>query len=1077
MTNDKSNTAKAQALTERSKSELTAGWSIGELGTRFQGISKIIVAAFAFWCASANVVFADCVDLVDPLINSDHSRIFQTKTASRPFGLVQMAPDTIVGDGGLWGGYSFGTANVKGFGHVRDWRIAGMLVMPTQGGVSPSGPDSWNSDFSHETEVAQAGYHKLILDRYGITAEITSTMRVGMHRWTFSKGGHADIMFDMMTYLNEAGPEDCEIRKVSDTEMEGWVQMASDGGARKYKIFFVAQFDKPMMELRAWKTNKELGAVSQVSGFPVVGFPRFNISAKDVLQMKLALSYCNVDQARTNMNAELNHWDFDQVRSDSRTEWNDLLKRIEVTGGSEDQQKNFYTDLWHVLLGRSTISDANGKYPDRTGGSLIIRDLPRKNIASMADVSASSAQGNDYSAEKVSDGVIGKRVGEWRSQGESKPWIQLTWPTPQTLNRVDLFDRADVSANVNSGRLMFSDSTSIVVTDIPADGQGKVVTFDDKTVHWVRFEVTESVGADPGLSEIKARDANSDPEFKMYNSDSFWWSQWNLNLLWGMVYPDVLKEWVQSSLQVYEDDPNRRLPWGMVAGGHSWIMSGSQRIPLIARAIQMDMKGIDLIKAYQSIVKTQHVGNDLDTGNIQWGEAYERLGYVPIESVSFAASQTLEHAYCDWVVAQAAAKMGDTRNHDYFLKRSGNWKNIWNPETGFLMPRHADGSWKDPFDPFEGGYQGYIEGNAWHYLWFSVHDVMGLSNLMGGAEIYSGTLDRILRKEERKNYLNLNGYVDFGNQPAVQIAHLFNYVGKPWLSQYWVRQVNAKAYGDIRYAKGLGVGDEDQGMMGGVSALMSMGLFSIRGCTARDPIYEITSPVFDTVTIHLDPDYYTGETFVVDAKNNSDENLYIQSAKLDGKPLTNCWFYHRDFADGGTLELVLGPEPNKQWGSAESGRPPSESKPNPVKPHPMSLREQLASLKDNLAFTATVTTSSDFDGNHSGENATDQSPGEWASSGETTPWIQLDWNSSRSVNEIRVKDRINLSDHASEGILTFSDGSRFPVSDIPNDGTVRKIRFPVKDVTWVRFQVTEGMGNNNGLQEIEVYAPTTPGEQ
>ena len=636
---------------------------------------------------------ADYVDFVDPLINSDNARIFQTKTASRPFGMVQIAPDTVVGKG-FWGGYSYGTANVKGFGHVRDWRIAGLLVMPTTGGVTPSGPESWNSDFSHETEVAQPGYHKVILDRYGITAEITSTMRVGMHRWTFAEAGSADVMFDMFTPLNEAIPEDCRIEKVGDSQLEGWMKVDGEkaglGKNRGYKTFFVAKFDRGMKEFRAWKKS-DLGSVDVISGFPVVGYPRFEVSAEDVVQMKCALSYCSIEQARINMALELNHWDFDKVRSDSRAEWNELLDNIEVEGGTIDQKRKFYTDLWHVLLGRSTCSDANGKYPDRMGSSLVIRDLPRKNIASEAVITCSSELSDDFSASRAVDGIIGKTTGEWASSGEKNPWIKLSWPTARTLNRIDIFDRPNAADDANSGCLVFSDSTSIDVTDIPTDGEGKVVTFDNKTVDWVRFEVTKGTGANVGLSEIKARDANGAPEFRMFNSDSFWWTMWNLNVLWGMAYPDILEEWVQSSLQHYDDDPKHRIPWGTIAGDHSWIMSGAQRTPLIARAIQMDMKNIDVVKAYKALLK-MHEGGPFQNrvGNVQWVEEYKTHGYVPLESVSFCAGQTSEHAWCDWVLAQVAEELGDKANHDSYLERSKSWKNIWNPETGFLMPRKKD---------------------------------------------------------------------------------------------------------------------------------------------------------------------------------------------------------------------------------------------------------------------------------------------------------------------------------------------------------------------------------------------------
>ncbi len=316
--------------------------------------------------------------------------------------------------------------------------------------------------------------------------------------------------------------------------------------------------------------------------------------------------------------------------------------------------------------------------------------------------------------------------------------------------------------------------------------------------------------------------------------------------------------------------------------------------------------------------------------------------------------------------------------------------------------------------------------------------------------------------------MHIGGYVDYGNQPSCQLAHLFNYAGKPWLSQYWVRQVNENAYGDVGYNTGLGVGDEDQGQMGGVSALMSMGLFSIRGCCDKDPVYEITAPVFDTVTIHLDPDHYPGDEFVIRATNNSAANCYIQSAKLDGDPLPRCWFFHRDYADGGTLELVLGPEPSRQWGSAEADRPPSQSPPVPAGTF---IPAQLL----NIAAEAKVTASSEFpDKRFSLDSAVDETPSGWASAGEQNPWIQLDWANTRKINRIVIRDRENQADHAAGGTLTFSDGSRVVVSGIPNDGTAESVTFPSKTVTWVRFQVSGGTGPNVGLREIEVYRANEP---
>ncbi|NBC65608.1 MAG: glycoside hydrolase family 92 protein, partial [Bacteroidetes bacterium] len=150
--------------------------------------------------------------------------------------------------------------------------------------------------------------------------------------------------------------------------------------------------------------------------------------------------------------------------------------------------------------------------------------------------------------------------------------------------------------------------------------------------------------------------------------------------------------------------------------------------------------------------------------------------------------------------------------------------------------------------------------------------------------------------------------------PGLSGAHVFNHIDRPWLTQYWVRKVNEQAYGAVTPGEGYGGHDEDQGQMGGISALMSMGIFSLRGTASLNPVYEITSPVFDQITIKLDPAYYEGEEFVIKTYNNATENIYIQKAILNGNPLDKFWFSHKDFSEGGILEIWLGPEPNKNWG-------------------------------------------------------------------------------------------------------------------------------------------------------------------
>ena len=156
-------------------------------------------------------------------------------------------------------------------------------------------------------------------------------------------------------------------------------------------------------------------------------------------------------------------------------------------------------------------------------------------------------------------------------------------------------------------------------------------------------------------------------------------------------------------------------------------------------------------------------------------------------------------------------------------------------------------------------------------------------------------------------------WVDYGNQPSTAMAHMFNLAGAPWLSQKWVRAVKEQTFGDITPYGGYS-GDEDQGQMGAVGVLMAIGLFDVEGGAALKPTYQITSPIFDRVTIHLHRDYFPGRTFTIQTRNNSPQNVYIQSARLNGRALKQCWFGHAELVKGGKLEIELGPEPNKSWG-------------------------------------------------------------------------------------------------------------------------------------------------------------------
>jgi predicted alpha-1,2-mannosidase len=281
-----------------------------------------------------------------------------------------------------------------------------------------------------------------------------------------------------------------------------------------------------------------------------------------------------------------------------------------------------------------------------------------------------------------------------------------------------------------------------------------------------------------------------------------------------------------------------------------------------------------------------------------------------------SCSNTCEYAYDDWCVAQLALALGKRDLAATFLKRSQSWRNVFDPQSGFARPRSKDGRWQTPFDPFHT--PGFVEGNAWQYTWFVPQDVPALVAAMGRERF----LSRLTEAFEKSAPTRFNAAgerydqfpINHGNQPTMQAAWLFNWAGKPWLSQKWTRAILDSYYGHNPADAYLG--DEDQGQMSAWFVISAMGLFQTDGGCRVEPIYELGSPLYPKITLRLSPEHYGGKAFTILARNASRSNRYIQSARLNGKPLEAWWIAQREVASGGTLELELGPQPNEAWAAA-----------------------------------------------------------------------------------------------------------------------------------------------------------------
>ncbi|MES2807692.1 MAG: GH92 family glycosyl hydrolase [Bacteroidota bacterium] len=294
-----------------------------------------------------------------------------------------------------------------------------------------------------------------------------------------------------------------------------------------------------------------------------------------------------------------------------------------------------------------------------------------------------------------------------------------------------------------------------------------------------------------------------------------------------------------------------------------------------------------------------------------------------------SVSVTLEHCYDDWCLAQMAKALGKTDDYNLFMKRAHNYQNLYKPSIGMMAPKSADGKWVEPFDPrFSGGFAGegyFAEGNSWTYTWHVQHDVQGLINLMGGNDKFNNkldslfivghTMDKLAFLGQFPDMTGLVGMYTQGNEPAYHIPYLYNYSGQPWKTQSRLRMLMDLWY-DIT-PQGIS-GDEDGGATSSWYVFNAIGFYP--QCPGR-PVFDIGSPIFEESTINVGG----GKTFVVEAKNVSAQNKYIQSAMLNGKPLNKAWFTNDDVVKGGRLVLQMGNRPNKSWASAPADAPPSMS--------------------------------------------------------------------------------------------------------------------------------------------------------
>ncbi|MGA2635555.1 MAG: GH92 family glycosyl hydrolase [Terracidiphilus sp.] len=722
----------------------------------------------------ASALLAEPVDRVNLHIGTGDGVVAYGGTmpfVSTPFGMTNWTPQTRQNKvGGV--SYKYQDSAITGFIGTHQPAIwmgdYGYVTIVPELDTIKTTPEERRMSFNHADEVTTPYYYSVSADagQYRrIRTEITATEHSAIMRFTFPAIHNANIVVE----ATRPGIKGMIHFDPDKNEISGYNPDRMDAGLGPFVLpnfrgYFVVQFSKQSSSHGTYADSALRPGAETAMDSNVGAYLTFETKGSETVEVKIGTSFISIDQARENLNREIPDWNFEAVSARLKKLWNDKLGMFSIEGASPDQEKIFYTALYHAML-----------YPKLF-----------------------SEYGHYYSA------------------------------------------------------------------------------FDDK-IH-------------PGVS---------------YTAYSIWDIFRAEHSLLTLVAPERNGDMITALLQDYRE--GGWLPkWPNPS--YTNIMIGTHADSLIAESVNKGFHGFDYKLAHEAVYKDAMTRPDEDTKH-RWfdrepntpyearaGLTYSKqLGYIPDDKTAEDASSTLEESYDDWCVAQVAKALGKTSDYEYFLRRSLNYKLLFNPATGFMQARNSDGSWADPSF-------GWTEGDKWVYTWAELHDIPGLMQLMGGADKFNAELDEHFR----------GGHNQHDNEPSHHYGYLYDYSGQPWKTQSKVREIAAKFYAND---PGGIDGDDDCGQMSAWYIFTALGFYPLNPASGD---YLIGSPLYSKITFDLP----AGKAFSVTAVNNSEQNIYIQSAKLNGMPLKIPVIHYADIVAGGKLEFQMGPTPSR-W--AADWNPPAIS--------------------------------------------------------------------------------------------------------------------------------------------------------
>ncbi|MBW3130803.1 GH92 family glycosyl hydrolase [Hymenobacter profundi] len=414
----------------------------------------------------------------------------------------------------------------------------------------------------------------------------------------------------------------------------------------------------------------------------------------------------------------------------------------------------------------------------------------------------------------------------------------------------------------------------------------------------------------------------------MYTDTGFWDTFRALFPFLNLLYPDQNAEMQQGLANDYKE--SGWLPEWASPGLRS-VMVGNNSASVVADAYLKGIRGQDMNVLYEALVHGANNEGPLDAVGRKGVAYYNKLGYVPYDvKINENAARTLEYAYDDFTIYQLAKALGKPKKEiNLYAKRSQNYRNLFDKESGLMRGKNENGKFQAPFSPFKWG-DAFTEGNSLHYTWSVFHDVAGLMDLMGGKQKFVATLDTVFAlppvfddsyyggtiHEIREMQIAGMGNYAHGNQPIQHMIYLYNYAGQPWKAQYWLREVMNRLY--LPTADGY-CGDEDNGQTSAWYVFTALGFYPV--CPGTDQ-YVLGAPLFPKATLHLP----SGKDIVLNAPKNSDQNRYVNQLTMNGKVYDKNWLSHEELMKGATLDFDMTSTPNKTRGTSNAAAPFSMSK-------------------------------------------------------------------------------------------------------------------------------------------------------